>query len=118
MANKIKQFRYYADDSSNNQPEEMSPDVPVTYANYVSGDVFGKHFPVIQLGIQSLPGTKFYLNNALEPIIIGVTGIYELELNEQTQITKIQFNSDSMKLLKDNQNAYLIVDIVYDDGEE
>ena len=55
MANKIKQFRYYADDSSNNQPAEMLPDVPVTYANYVSGDVFGKHFPVIQLGIQSLP---------------------------------------------------------------
>lgn len=121
MANRVKQFRYYSDEatsSQNNQPSMLSEDKPVTYSNYVKGDVFGTYFPVTQLGIQALPGTKFYLNHALEPIIIGVTGIYDLELNEQTQITKIQFDEESMKNIRDNNNAYLIVDIIYDDGEE
>lgn len=118
MANRVKQFRYYSDGSENNQPKIMPSGESVTYANYVSGEVFGNHFPVTQLGIQALPGTKFYLNHALEPVLIGVTGIYDLELNEQTQITKIQFGVDSMQILKDNNNAYLIVDIIYDDGEE
>ena len=118
MANRVKQFRYYSDGSENNQPKIMPNGENVTYANYVSGEVFGNYFPVTQLGVQALPGTKLYLNHALEPILIGITGIYDLELNEQTQITKIQFNVDSMQMLKDNNNAYLIVDIIYDDGEE
>jgi hypothetical protein len=36
--------------------------------------------PIVQLGIQSVPGTKFYLNGSNNPIIIGNTGIYELDL--------------------------------------
>ena len=80
----------------------------VTYSHYVSGDVFGECFPVTQLGIQAIPGTKFSLNNAVEKIIIGSTGIYELELNEQTQITNIQFDARSMELIRDNNNAFLI----------
>lgn len=129
MANRVKQFRYYSDTTSenmianpqeaNNQPQVLSDgQTKVEYSHYVSGDVFGECFPVTQLGIQALPGTKFSLNNAVEKIIIGSTGIYELELNEQTQITNIQFDARSMELIRDNNNAFLIVDIIYDDGEE
>lgn len=129
MANRIKQYRYYADGVENsangnekNQPQQIASEsgdlVPTSYTHYCSGLVFGDCFPVLQLGIQALPGTKFYLNNALEPIIIGSTGIYELDLAGDTEITAITFDVDSMKLIKDNNNAFLIVDIIYDDGKE
>jgi hypothetical protein len=128
MANKIKQFRYYAEGSTpsqgneKNQPIVIAHDsgsqVPVSYSHYCSGLVFGDAFPILQLGVQALPGTKFYLNNALEPIIIGSTGIYELDLGGQTEITAINFDMDSMELIRDNNSAFLIVDIIYDDGKE
>ena len=123
MANKIKQFRYYNDTNNlgKNSPSVITidgADVDVSYAHYVSGAVFGECFPVLQFGIQSLPGTKFYLNNSNDPIIIGSTGIYELDLEGQTEITQIQMDGGSMKTINDNDSAYLIIDIIYDNGEE
>lgn len=122
MANRIKQYRYYNDSNDSttrNQPAFLSDgSTPVTYSQFVNGSVFGTCYPVLQLGIQALPGTKFYLNEASDPIIVGNTGIYELDLEGKTEISKIQFEARSMRLIRDNQNAYLIVDIIYDDGEE
>lgn len=124
MAYKVKQFRYYNDKSSEvteskrNQPTTLDGTTTlITSEHYVNGDVFGKNFPVTQLGIQALPGTKFYLNEAVDPVIIGATGIYELDLTNGIQISKISFAHDSMENIKNNDNAFLIVDIIYDDGE-
>ena len=124
MAYKVKQFRYYNDKSSEvseskrNQPTTLDGTTTlITSEHYVNGDVFGKYFPVTQLGIQALPGTKFYLNEAVDPVIIGATGIYELDLTNGIQISKISFAFDSMEIIKNNDNAFLIVDIIYDDGE-
>lgn len=117
MANRIKQFRFYTENSTQNYPSEIRQN-PITVIDYINGGVFGDYYPISQLGIQTLPGTKFYLNNALDEIIIGSTGIYELELNDQTEITKIQFDAQSMKLINENNNAFLLVDIIYNDGEE
>ena len=75
MAKKVKQFRYYNNTSSNNYPSNI-----VNYRSLISGTAFSDFIPIYQLGIQSLPGTKFYLNGATNPIIIGNTGIYELDL--------------------------------------
>ena len=74
MAKQIMQFRYYAEGNSKNQPRTINK------AKLSSGSVFSNYFPITQLGIQALPGTKFYLNNSTTPIIIGSTGIYELDL--------------------------------------
>jgi hypothetical protein len=41
----------------------------------VSGRIFqGRIFS--QLGIQAPPGTKFYINNGTNPVIIGYTGLF------------------------------------------
>jgi hypothetical protein len=74
MAKKVTQIRYYTDGSNNNYPNN------VTYRNLVSGTIFNEYRPIVQLGIQALPGTKFYLNGNNMPIVIGNTGIYELDL--------------------------------------
>ena len=122
MAKKIKQYRYYNDTNDSvtrNQPLYVpDTDTIATYAHYVNGEVFGTCFPILQLGIQALPGTKFYLNEATDPVIIGATGIYELDLDGQAEITNLQFEARSMRMIRDNNNAFLIIDIIYDDGED
>lgn len=113
MAKQIKQFRYYEQgNTAKNYPSNIS------LSNLASGSIFSKYMPVVQLGIQSLPGTKFYLNNSNDPIIIGNTGIYELDLNGLSEITAIEFDRQSINAIATNTNAYLIVDILYEDGED
>lgn len=113
MAKQVKQFRYYNNNASNkNYPQGIS------HRNVVSGSVFQPYMPITQLGIQALPGTKFYLNNDKMPIIIGYTGIYELDLEGIAEITAIQFENTSVDAIDNNENAYLIVDIIYEtDGD-
>lgn len=110
MAKHIMQFRYYGDGQVDNQPKG------VTKSQFGQhGGVFTKYLPFTQIGIQTLPGTRFYLNNNAEgPIIIGSTGIYELELEGISEITDLYFEKKSLELIESNPNAYLIVDVVYD----
>lgn len=109
MAKAIKQFRFYSNGNSNNQPSNA------TAASFVSGDVFDC-FPALQLGIQALPGTEFFLNNAIDPIIIGSTGIYELDIDGLAEISKIQFKSASINTIANNDSAGLVVDVIYENG--
>jgi hypothetical protein len=46
-----------------------------------------------------------------------MTGIYELDLKGLTEINSLQFDAKSINLININDNAYLIVDILYEDGE-
>ena len=77
-----------------------------------------KYVPILQLGIQSIPGTYFYLNGGLDPIIIGSTGIYELDLSGEIEISKLEFDYESLERINKMANGYLIVDIIYEDEEE
>lgn len=112
MAKQIMQFRYYAEGHDKNQPSTISEE------SIVTGSAFASFTPFTQLGIQTWPGTHFSLNNAPTEIIIGQTGIYELELEGISQITKLTFDSDSIKRIKNNPNAYLIIDVICDVIEE
>jgi hypothetical protein len=48
--------------------------------------------------------------------MVGSTGIYELDLEGISYITSIKFDKASMNLINQNTNAYLIVDILYEEG--
>ena len=108
MAKKFKQFIYYNQDNINNSP------LGISYNTLCTGNIFNKFMPACHIGIQALPGTKFYLNNSIYPVVIGSTGIYELDLKGVTQITEIHFDKRSLNLINENNNAYLIVDIIAD----
>lgn len=109
MARKVVQVRYYGEKNENNQPAGLSS------VQMRSGSAFSKYMPVKQLGIQTLPGTKFYLNGAIEPIIIGNTGIYELNVENLTEITSLNFDYTSLKLINESPStAYIIVDMLYE----
>ena len=112
MARQVKQFRFYNKGSSKNWPSKIS------FQNLKSGSIFADCVPIIQLGVQGLPGTKFYINNSKTPIIIGYTGIYELNLEKMPPIVSLFFDAESIQAIEKNYNASLIVDIIYEDGED
>ena len=124
MVKKVKQFRFFGDANSafnalndngvlsqldTNEPEEL------TSTMLISGDkIFGDYYPIIQLGIQGIPGSKFYLNGNLDPVFLGASGIFELDLtNSSTTISALSFDKETMQLVNSNPDGYLIIDIVY-----
>lgn len=116
MAKRVKQFRYYSENIDN--INSNYPSNKVNKQSLITGTIFANYMPISKLGIQSLPGTKFYLNNSSSPIIIGQTGIFELDLNKQTEIIALQFDAKSIQAINDNINAYLIIDVIYEgEGE-
>lgn len=118
MAKRVKQFRYYKDRDQKNYPSYNINSDGITYRNLLSGSLFTSYTPIIQLGIQTYPGTKFYLNNGETPIIVGYTGIYELNVEGVAEISSLKFDAASLNQISSNDNAYLIIDIIYEDGED
>ena len=114
MAKQVKQFRFY---NTKNTANKNYP-ANLTLNQLVTGGAFSNYKRIVQLGIQSLPGTKFFLNSANNPVIIGNTGIYELDLQGLSEITSLTFEQKSIQAISDNNNAYLIVDIIYEDGAD
>lgn len=112
MAKQIKQFRYYSENNEKNYPEIINTD------NLSTGSIFSQYMPASQIGIQALPGTKFYLNNSYLPIVIGFTGIYELNIEDFGEITSIRFDNESVNKIKINPETYIMVDLIYDKGDE
>ena len=111
MAKKIYQVRYYGQNDARNQPQGLRMN------SLVNGSVFSGMYPIVQLGIQSLPGIKFSLNHSDSPIILGYTGIYDLELGELTQITHLSFDAQSMNLINASPESFLIVYFIYEEEE-
>ena len=110
---KIKQFRYYGSTDTRNYPENINN----YWGTLVRGNLFKTHSGITHLGIQGIPGTKFYLNNSLFPITIGFTGIYELILKDNGSIHAIQFDEETLSWYdEEDKEDRLIIDIIYEGG--
>lgn len=114
MARKVKQFRFYQHSATTGKGDSRNQPANITVNNLKSGSIFSQYYPIVQLGIQSVPGVKFYLNKGEEPIIIGETGIYDLELDNSTQINHLSFAVDSVNMINANPNSYIIIDMIYE----
>ncbi len=125
MARAIHQFRFYSDSESEprNEPSGLDYVDLGGMEAFTTGSLFDgtkggkKYVPILQLGIQTIPGTYFYLNGGLDPIIIGSTGIYELDLTGEVEISKLEIDRNSLERINNMQNGYLIIDIIYEDEE-
>lgn len=116
----IKQFRYFG--TKNTEQNQL------TINNHINSldDIENKDFlselsPIKKIGIQTMPGVKFYLNNEDDPIIIGASGIFELDLlNTSASITQLIFDQDSLKNINNAPGGYLIIDVIgnYSGGDE
>lgn len=120
MAKTIRQYRYFGENDSRNYPANITKGA-ITLGNiFRNGSELGS---ITQLGIQTLPGVKFFLNGSLDPIIVGSTGIYELDLEGISEITELSFDPESIEKIgpvnsanSHIHNGYLIVDAIYNTG--
>ena len=104
MSKQVRQFRFYdyKNEHNKNYPilynQNEEPISGTEFANkFIDGTLFSNYNRIIQLGIQSLPGTKFQLNNSTGSVIIGHTGIYELTLEGKPSITSMSVASPHLK---------------------
>jgi hypothetical protein len=127
MAKAIHQFRFYTDSGTESRNEPSGKDYvsaggmeAFSKGTLFDGSVEGstKYIPILQLGIQTIPGTRFYLNDGVDPIIIGSTGIYELDMDNGVEVSKLTIDIDSLKKISEMQNGYLIIDIIYEKEED
>lgn len=116
MKNKIiKQYRYYFEPSD----EKSAPNYPEGLAAkdlMKKSTIFSDEKIIYQLGIQALPGTRFYINDAEYPIIVGTTGLFEIDLSSGMQINQLYFDETSLELISDNPSAVLIIDTIEEGG--
>lgn len=109
MAKTVGQIRFYGDDDKRNFPAGLN------ISQLYSGSFLKDHYPITQLGVQTVPGAKIYLNKDKDPIIVGVTGIYELNIDGLAQITDLAIAKDTLNLIRDkSNNQYLIIDFISD----
>lgn len=73
----------------------------------------GKNFKIKQLGIQTIPGITFRINDSLQDSTIGPSGIFHLAL-EGTYITSIKFNTGTLDAFRNEDSFYLIIDVIYE----
>lgn len=103
----IRQFRYYGDNDSRNYPTNLNMD------QLVYNNIFGGLSSITQMGIQGRPGTTMFLNGQEYPIIIGETGIFEIDLQNYGQIFSIRFTSESLDAYQIHDDR-LLIDIIYE----
>ncbi len=109
MVKNVKQFRYYSTDSQYNTNDLNFFKTSINFVQYA---------PIVHLGIQTIPGVQFYLNGNHNPMVVGATGIYELDLENTTGlIQSIYFDDKSLNIINNIPTAYLIMDIIYETEE-
>ena len=109
---RIQQFRFFGHNQSGNYPAGLDANA------LVSGEIFNNYTPITQLGIQALPGTIFYLNNnetRSNPIMLGYTGMYELNLEGIAEINTLSFELQSLERISRVPGACLIIDVVFEE---
>lgn len=124
MSRGFRQFRYYGENSGNipgtDYPVsniDIESLIAVTGSNSICGRINGAN--IMHLGIQSLPGCKFFLNGKAYATYIGNSGIFELDFEGTGQaISSICFDETWIRNIFSNaansQTPYIIVDIAYD----
>lgn len=105
----MKQFRYYGDGNELNYPKDL------TYKRLTEENLFGGESSISQMGIQGRPGTTFYLNGQTFPIVLGETGIYEIDLQNYGFIHTIQFSPEELNNYAKNKDR-LLIDIICKGG--
>ena len=110
MAKQLYQIRYNTVDANIAKEDGYLLTRDDTFAPYTA------HGGIEQLGIQAPPGTKFYINSSPDPVMVGGTGIYELNLANQIAITTFRFDQESIENIKKTSNLSLLIDMIYREG--
>lgn len=105
---KVTQLRYGGDNSANNWPTTIKK------RNFIEENVFDSYNSISQMGIQGQPGTAFVLNSGDAPIVLGETGIYEIDLENRGYISSIYFLDNASFDKYVSGATTLLIDIIYE----
>ena len=103
----FKQLIYCNNESKRNYP------LTLTDSFLINSDSFLAYYPIIQLGVQAPPGTKFYINDNADPVIVGQTGLFDLDLTNSATISALRFDNESIQRIMANDSNILIIDMLY-----
>ena len=109
---KVAQIRYYGDDEGSKNSLNG-----LTQENF--NEELEKYQNIQQIGIQSFPGAIFRLNDGEDPIYIGATGIYELNIQNLIDINRLIIDDKTLEQINNsNGSLYIIIDILYEEVDE
>ena len=100
----VKQYRFYGTNNANNFPQTISED------NLKNGAIFNAaNGSIRSLRIQAMPGTSFFINGGLFPVIIGLSGSFFISESMGVIIESLKFEN----LMLDVAGFYgIIIDTV------
>lgn len=104
---KLYQYRYYGE-SDRNFPSNLNS---IIMAN---GELLRNKGMITHLGLQASPETTFFLNKGTNPIQVGKTGIFEIDVTNYGLITSISFSQDTLDHVHEGDG--IIIDIIYEGG--
>ncbi len=103
----LVQFRYYGKDNPKNYPLDL-------FTNASSNTMLIKYSPILQVKIQTIPGTKIYFNGSTEPFFIEQTGNLDLDLvNKDMTFSGLSIDETSLDTITNLPNGHFIMTIVY-----
>ena len=110
----IKQFRYYNDNKSMNYPKDLTKSKICGIINIENPEGYSifHNKAIYQLGIQALPGTKFFVNGSTNPAIVGANGFFEIGEHTDFLVNDLVFDEVSIDLIASNPSALLIIDTI------
>ena len=86
----------------------------LTRQSLIDGTAFENFYPIVQLGIQAVPGTRFFLNDSKYPVIVGPSGIWEIDASAGTAIRQLIIDDGSLILNENAQSTHgIIIDMMY-----
>lgn len=108
----LVQFRYYGKNNPKNYPLDL-------FDNNSSNTMLVKYSPILQISIQTIPGTKIYFNGSTEPFFIEQTGNLDLDLTDKEMtFSGLSIDETSLDTITNLPNGYFIMTIVYNITEE
>ena len=113
MSKTIKQYRYYGDGNEHNQPQTITKESMYEGDVFVSDAIIQELGMITNVGIQGLPGTKIYINESASPILLGMMGVFELDVSDYGFIYSLKVDYSSAEIIENTENGYLIVDAIY-----
>ena len=111
----VKQLRYYGFDNALNVPQEDNSWMNLSTDGVNKADLLTSFGAAVKIGIQTLPGVRFFINEQSnnDGIIIDHTGVYELDLrNTTTAINNLYFDAASLQRINEIDNASIIIDLL------
>lgn len=120
---KVVQIRYYGNGNGKNSKWDHLNDNGEIVSEDLTKDNFNENLSeysnILQIGIQSFPGAAFSLNEGIDKVLIGTTGIYELNLENLIDINKLSIDNDTLDLInKSSGSLYVIIDLLYEEVSE